>query len=63
MTPEDLARAERELVLALNPGPESDRDIRLADWALWWGPRLLESIRHKEPQIDSRPDPMSQVLG
>lgn len=54
----DIQSAYRELALATNPGPESDRDIRLADWALWWGPRLLEAIRHKEPQIDPRPNPM-----
>jgi hypothetical protein len=37
----DLRRAEVELLLALDPGPESSSDLRLADWAKWWGPRLL----------------------
>ena len=50
MTPHDISNAERELMLALNPGPESDADVRQADWAQWWGPRLIAALRfsHKD---------------
>lgn len=41
----DLERAERELMLALSPGEESNRDLRLSDWAIWWGRRFLDEIR------------------
>lgn len=39
-------QAKQELLLALRIREEdSERgDIRLADWALWWGWRLIEAL-------------------
>lgn len=49
MTPYDHERATRELVYAmsLKPGDKFDREVRLADWAEWWGPRLLTAVAEK----------------